>query len=108
MAYIQMPGFTNSLPHNMVHVPNSTDRRVQHLPLNKHVVDSTIIGTRQDRTSENHDLRVLQLANMVFFAAMVHTSLHTILRYAPLSLAVSPTSSTAVVGGRRVLPGHDT
>ena len=69
MAYIQMPGFNNSLPHNMVHVPNSTDRRVQHLPLNKHVVDSTIIGTRQDRTSENHDLRVLQLVNMGFFCS---------------------------------------
>jgi hypothetical protein len=57
-------------------VPNSTDRRVQHLPLNKHVVDSTIIGTKQDITPENHDLRVLQLVNMGLSSNGTYQSAH--------------------------------
>ena len=76
MACIQMPGFNNSPPHNLVHVPNSTDRRVQHLPPNTHVVDSTIIGTRQDITPENHDLRVLQLVNMDLNSNGTYQSAH--------------------------------
>lgn len=37
-----------SISWSQTDVPNSTNRRVQHVPPNKHVVDSTVIGTKQD------------------------------------------------------------